>query len=337
MRTDSLKPTVVTYSQELRSACDFLPTKFPADKATKQTLALVGGVEGEGQGAARVYTWKRNEAVTESGIPYSTTQLGLRFIERGVDICLLNCDGWLPSWLLNWELYPALVVEAEKSASPHCVIGRSPFKVVGAVSLIRVRDSISGGVRNDVRVGIENGDDDKYHRNARAEETEIPEKTHGPVALSSTIPICKHLGVTLLGLEPGLPRRAVATFRWLGHLFEAASNGTLLYVELWLAVNLADTKQAIARVNVHLQEKPVIAHVASHNQNCDYCYTTRVVRALPPSYNRNGGTVCHQIPTDTRPKHKITPLQHFKFPASSQFTSWMLGSLFANHRQTDCN
>ena len=47
----------------------------------------------------------------------------------------------------------------------------------------------------------------------------------------------------------------------------------------------ADTKQALAHPNTDFLEKPVAAHAVSHSTSFDSCYTTRVVRALPPSNN----------------------------------------------------
>ncbi|KAJ8892252.1 hypothetical protein PR048_004832 [Dryococelus australis] len=47
--------------------------------------------------------------------------------------------------------------------------------------------------------------DTEQHRNARAGEFEIPEKTFRTAASSGTIPTCENPGATPLGIEPGLP------------------------------------------------------------------------------------------------------------------------------------
>ncbi|KAJ8884296.1 hypothetical protein PR048_016153 [Dryococelus australis] len=47
----------------------------------------------------------------------------------------------------------------------------------------------------------------------------------------------------------------------------------------------ADTKEAITGHINNLQDKPVAANAASHNKDFHSCYSTRVVRAVPPASN----------------------------------------------------
>ena len=65
----------------------------------------------------------------------------------------------------------------------------------------------------------------------------------------------------------------------------------------------SDTKQAITGIVHDLQEKPVAAHAVSHNMDFDSCYTTRVVKALPPSTNSSElrrWELAHQYITKSR-------------------------------------